>query len=655
MPPGATISLTAHAGDERPCQRCIKRGLQDACHDGVRKKAKYLHDAPAESLMPGMGVRGAGNRFQYVPNLPRGPPLGHEATYPGSSAGAAYALPLAVPTTFSMYASSAPPGQMPLALGDVAMSPSSYSAQVSPTSPHFTPGPSTQASPMQSMGGVLHQNPPTMPPMENPYSASIGDPHDPMPYSFDPASFNFGNHYGALEFGMLGHMSSGVLEPTSGDASGPLPAPGTGYATPGPAGYDGSPVHAPPFLYSSDLPLGEWGPDAAPAMRSASDPAGFPITECRPDPLIDMMSSDVLHAAYTIGAGSGSLTSPSASSSPPDAMLRMEDTSRPASRYPSHAAAPHPHDRPARPQAAPPMMATPRPASSTRPTRDPSSIYDQVKQPYPYMDGFHGLTAFLQKRFSPQKTLRIAKALASIRPSFIACTKTLNREDLIFMEKCFQRTLFEYEDFINACGTPTIVCRRTGEVAAVGKEFSLLTGWKKDVLLGNEPNLNVNTGQPSGPAAAPRLPGGARSEATDHSRPQPVFLAELLDDDSVIGFYEDFARLAFGDSRGSVTRQCNLLKYKTAAEYAAEADPTRNEIGGPGAAYGHGTLGIHRLGQKDGKVECSYCWTVKRDVFDIPMLIVMNVSHAFGESFPVRPRSGTDSWRSFYRVYDPHV
>ena len=34
---------------------------------------------------------------------------------------------------------------------------------------------------------------------------------------------------------------------------------------------------------------------------------------------------------------------------------------------------------------------------------------------------------------------------------------------------------------------------------------------------------------------------------------------------------------------------------------------------------------MNRLGVRDGKVECSYCWTVKRDVFDIPMLIVMNV------------------------------
>src|ERR1700761_4973153 len=44
--------LTVAPGDERPCQRCIKRGLADACQDGVRKKAKYLHDAPPEALIP---------------------------------------------------------------------------------------------------------------------------------------------------------------------------------------------------------------------------------------------------------------------------------------------------------------------------------------------------------------------------------------------------------------------------------------------------------------------------------------------------------------------------------------------------------------------------------------------------------------------------
>jgi hypothetical protein len=47
--------------DARPCQRCIKRGLQESCQDGIRKKAKYLQDAidvadqkPAEQISPTM-------------------------------------------------------------------------------------------------------------------------------------------------------------------------------------------------------------------------------------------------------------------------------------------------------------------------------------------------------------------------------------------------------------------------------------------------------------------------------------------------------------------------------------------------------------------------------------------------------------------------
>jgi hypothetical protein len=291
------------------------------------------------------------------------------------------------------------------------------------------------------------------------------------------------------------------------------------------------------------------------------------------------------------------------------------------------------------------------------------------------------------------------------------------------MEKCFQRTLYEYEDFINAVGTPTIVCRRTGEVAAVGKEFSILTGWKKDVLLGKEPNLNVNTGGTSGPGSntaslrAPRYPELKNREGDGIPRAQPVFLAELLDDDSVMEFYEDFAKLAFGDSRGSINTRCRLLRYTTKRdpEYDNSNNKNGNSNGSSSSSNDHtavkteggapdstisnnssgnsnnnnnnnsssssinninnnnskasqnedstaasnpslmsptqrnrrsghqqqqaplkhgiirtsvksGETGFNGLGAKDGKVECSYCWTVKRDVFDIPMLIVMNVS-----------------------------
>lgn len=218
------------------------------------------------------------------------------------------------------------------------------------------------------------------------------------------------------------------------------------------------------------------------------------------------------------------------------------------------------------------------------------------------------------------------------------------------MEKCFQRTLFEYEEFMRDWGTPTLVCRRTGEVAAVNKEFTLLTGWTKNILLGKEANLNINTGKSSNPSTAnpsgpPSLGNSGRAGLTtprmrpltmekgQEGRPQAVFLAELLDDDSVVEFYEDFAKLAFGDSRGSVTRRCRLLKYQTKEGLEGDAKeedkPAKRKEAMSGSMLGQrvskidGEYGIGRL-EKDGKLDCAYCWAVKRDVFDIPMLMIMN-------------------------------
>lgn len=44
----------------------------------------------------------------------------------------------------------------------------------------------------------------------------------------------------------------------------------------------------------------------------------------------------------------------------------------------------------------------------------------------------------------------------------------------------------EYEKLITYSGTPTVVWRRTGEIALVGKEFSLLTQWSRDAILGKK-------------------------------------------------------------------------------------------------------------------------------------------------------------------------
>lgn len=186
---------------------------------------------------------------------------------------------------------------------------------------------------------------------------------------------------------------------------------------------------------------------------------------------------------------------------------------------------------------------------------EPEEIYAKVRKPYSYTPGFHALIAYLRSRFPKEMLVKMAESMAAYRPSFIACTNALKEDDLIFMEQCFQRTLLTYDNFIKLSGTPTIVWRRTGEIAYVGDEFCVLTGWSKAELITQKKRLIV----------------------------------ELLDDKSVVEYFELFLKIAFGDFLGATMTECTLLTSKP-----------------------------------DVKIRTSCIWTLKRDVFGIPMMIIGN-------------------------------
>lgn len=62
-----------------------------------------------------------------------------------------------------------------------------------------------------------------------------------------------------------------------------------------------------------------------------------------------------------------------------------------------------------------------------------------------------------------------------------------------------------------------------------------------------------------------------------------------MDDESVVEFYEGFARLAFGDSRGSVMGRGKLLKYRTKEEMVVQNLKEEAAIGGGSGGHGEDT------------------------------------------------------------------
>ncbi|KAJ3207853.1 Dynein heavy chain 6, axonemal [Entophlyctis luteolus] len=207
--------------------------------------------------------------------------------------------------------------------------------------------------------------------------------------------------------------------------------------------------------------------------------------------------------------------------------------------------------------------------------RKARKVYKEITRPYDYREGYHYLVKYISERMDKSDIMRICGSLAKFRPSFMAVVMNLSEEDLVFMEKCFQRTLIEYEKLITYSGTPTVVWRRSGEICLVGKEFSLLTEWPHETLV--PPTLSSSLTSSSVPVSA----------LTQHPT-SPTYIYQLMNAQSVIEYWERFATAAFDNQNCSWMIRCVLVS------------PTGRDI------------------------PCSVCFTIKRDIFDVPLAVIGN-------------------------------
>jgi len=398
-------------------------------------------------------------------------------------------------------------------------------------------------------------------------------------FNFDNQSFNFGNQYGAAEFGMLHDLSTSAY-----DASG---NPGI--------------MNNIEQMQDPDNPTLLFGQDA-----------------------LDRRSSiNSMPHGYTIGSSTLASTSPASptdhhamSESPAPVLFLDRNTNQ--------------HSSP----------------TYKRP-HSPDYIYKSRTHVYSYTTDFHRLLHYIVHRFGSAKRVRIAKALAAIQASF-------TRRDIVFIEVSVQRTLFQYIESMNASEALTLITQLDGVVIAASEDFMMLTGWRREALLGEEPNLNVNLGGPGGattvsgsvsPVSTRKGSLKAGGDAYDSIKDsidclltksphenQPMLIAELMDQDSVVDFYEDYAN----NPAGHACRQGKLLKFRSKEDvYKAEQQQhQQQQTDGKQEEDPHKEREARDwvwkdssiTGEKEGIVDCMYIWNVQCDNFEVPMFIIMNVS-----------------------------
>lgn len=480
------------------------------------------------------------------------------------------------------------------------------------------------------------------------FGGPLFDPSDPALFNFDISSLNFGNHYGALEMGMLGHMSSGAADQPVHDKTVMHSLSQAANLYNQQMQYGENAVAAAIAYDQNGVPTADWNnPHSRHGSMQIQTPNNTPITAS----IDQSIRHDSLHGphAFAIGQGPSSLSSASPASTEVNAAYDTDNTVAGGNFY-QHGQ--HQMQGTAMSNRIPqenrmPSALQPIPSNVIRKRqRNTKWIYQSVQKPYDYVRAFHRMRILVESRYSKPTVQRIRASMSKYRPGLITAAGSLQREDLIHQEQALQLSLIQIEESFSEVGVPSVVCRRSGEVVWMNKEFSILTGWEKDVLLGKRPNLNVNTGSSREPGSSEStlttttpVIAGQQDPHSSGNGENPVLIIELMDERSAAEYLDDFGDAAWHNTRGTPRRRVNMLRYMT------KDDMTRLEQQeGKGAPNGRNSgnklelpllknEGVAHLGEaamgrlgRNGLVDCMIQWQVKRDNFDMPMLVCMHVS-----------------------------
>ncbi|KAJ6601200.1 hypothetical protein DFH09DRAFT_1127113 [Mycena vulgaris] len=203
-------------------------------------------------------------------------------------------------------------------------------------------------------------------------------------------------------------------------------------------------------------------------------------------------------------------------------------------------------------------------------------------KPYNYVKGYARLSRWMDRNVSQESKQQILQPLSVLRPKFRAVAQSLRDIDLVFIEEAFERLLLDYDRVFSAMGVPACLWRRTGEIYKGNREFSELVG--------------------------------VRGEDMREGR---LCIYELMAEESAVNYWEKYGHVAFDSSQKAVLTSC-VLRYKpqlsssTAVNAASEAAKAATDQVPPQE-------------QEEGEfINCCFSFTIRRDKWGIPSMIVGN-------------------------------
>ncbi|KAK7423894.1 Transcription factor [Neonectria punicea] len=178
-------------------------------------------------------------------------------------------------------------------------------------------------------------------------------------------------------------------------------------------------------------------------------------------------------------------------------------------------------------------------------------------KPFNYIKGYARLGTYLDSHIAPSSKQKILRTINQFRPKFREKAQALTDMELVYVEMWFEKQLMDYDRVFASMAVPACCWRRTGEIFRGNKEMAELIGVSVDKL-----------------------------------RDGKIALHEILTEESMVRYWEEFGTIAFDPAHETLLTACSLKNPTTSSNHPV--------------------------------VKCCFSFMIRRDDHKLPALIVGN-------------------------------